>query len=397
MDIRVKDKIYSINSLYRPLNEDQESDTLFLQEMEKILLSMSQHKSDNFVLASDLNFGNVYCKFPILDPKPLDNTAPELFKSFGLNQMIDIPTRISGNCTSLIDLIFCRIIDNIQAHGTLPPLADHEGTFIAFHCIIEKSKPVTKTIFDYKSIDEGALIQYIKNINFDLQVFSRPATEQAEAITEVLTEAFNKFIPRKTVTVRPSDQPWVNSYTRLLLRKKNRNYQFYKKVNSHYLNSISGNDFSAKIVTRLGSKRSKAENAYKLSNFESNNANRRAKQTFFNTITATMHNHNISSKKKFCILSKLMKNNKISHIPPIIEDEKIVTDPKQKANIFNNFFASKSSVQGADDPTPVLPQKDDIFEKLSAKNTSPIEIAKLCRDIKNLIHHIVVFPESFLP
>ena len=125
----------------------------------------------SFILASDLNFGNVYCKFPILNPKPLDNTAPSLFKSFGLNQMIDIPTRVSGNCTSLIDLVFCRFVDNVQAHGTLPPLADHEGTFIAFHCFLDKSKPVTRTIFDYKSMDEGALIQYIKNIDFDLQVF----------------------------------------------------------------------------------------------------------------------------------------------------------------------------------------------------------------------------------
>ena len=48
-------------------------------------------------------------------------------------------------------------------------------------------------------------------------------------------------------------------------------------------------------------------------------------------ITSTTQNHNISAKKKFCILSNLMKNNKISHIPPIIEDDQIVTDPKQKS------------------------------------------------------------------
>ena len=357
VDIRVKDKIYSINSLYRPPNEDNESHALFLQEIENILLSMTQHRSDNFVLASDLNFGNTYCKFPILSPKPLDNTAPQLFKSFGLNQMIDIPTRLSSICTSLIDLIFCRFIDNVQSHGTLPPLADHEGTFIAFHCIQEKLKPVTKIVFDYKNIDEAALLQYIKNVNYDVQVLSKPVTQQAEAITEVLTEAFRLFVPCKTVVIRPSDQPWVNSYTRLLLRKKNRNYQFYKKVNSHYLNACKHNDISSLIVTRFGAKRKKAESDYKSSNNESTNANRRAKQAFFNTITSTMHNSNISAKKKFCILSKLMKNNKVSHIPPIIEKDKIITDPKEKADIFNNFFASKSSVQGANDPPPVCPLK----------------------------------------
>ena len=164
VDVRVKSRVYSINSLYRPPNEDAESHTLFLREVENVLLSMSKHKSDNFILASDLNFGNIYCKFPALSPKPLDNTAPELFATHGLSQLIDIPTRITQNCTSLIDLIFCRNVDNIQCHGTLPPIADHDGTFVAFHCVLDKSKPVTNQIFDYKSLDETALLQYIKKL-----------------------------------------------------------------------------------------------------------------------------------------------------------------------------------------------------------------------------------------
>ena len=77
-----------------------------------------------------------------------------------------------------------------------------------------------------------------------------------------------------------------------------------------------------------------------------------------------------------------MKNNKVSHIPPIIEKDKVITDPKEKADVFNNFFASKSSVQGANDPPPVFPPNENIFEKLSSINTSPIEVAKLCRNIK---------------
>ena len=138
-------------------------------------------------------------------------------------------------CTSLIDLIFCRNIDNIQCHGTLPPIADHEGTFVAFHCILDKTKPVTKTIFDYKNLDENALLQFIKSYDFGTAVFSKPVTEQAEAMTNILTTAFQQFVPSKTIVIRVSDQPWVNSYTRLLLRKKNRNYQFFKKVNNLYL------------------------------------------------------------------------------------------------------------------------------------------------------------------
>ena len=140
-------------------------------------------------------------------------------------------------------------------------------------------------------------------------------------------------MPSKTITVRVSDQPWVNSYTRLLLRKKNRNYQFFKKVNNLYLNALSTHGENSEVVTRLYEKRKGAHSKANISSQESTSANRRAKQSFFNTVTSTMHNYHISAKKKFTILTKLMKNNKISRIPPIIEKDQVITDPQQKADI----------------------------------------------------------------
>ena len=65
-------------------------------------------------------------------------------------------------------------------------------------------------------------------------------------------------------------------------------------------------------------------------------------------------------KKLYSI--KTHKKNKVSHIPPIVEKDKIITGPKEKADVFNNFFASKSSVQGANDPPPVLPPLENIFD-----------------------------------
>ena len=114
VDIRVNNKTYSINALYRPPNESADDHSLFLNESEKILKSMLNHKSDNFILASDMNFGNIYSKVPSLPAKPLDFSAPELFESYSLSQIIDIPTRITFDTTSLIDLIFCQKTENIQ-------------------------------------------------------------------------------------------------------------------------------------------------------------------------------------------------------------------------------------------------------------------------------------------
>ena len=82
VDINIKGQIYSLNAFYRPPNESMADHNLFLQEATSILTNLSQHKSDNKIIASDLNFGNCYCKFPLLPPKPLDTSAPELFFKF---------------------------------------------------------------------------------------------------------------------------------------------------------------------------------------------------------------------------------------------------------------------------------------------------------------------------
>ena len=121
--------------------------------------------ADNKIVTSDLNFGNIYCKYPTLPPKPLDNLAPDLFSSFGFTQLIDIPTRVTRDTTSLVDLFFVSNVDRLQCHGTLPKIADHDGVFASFHCVQNNCKNLTKTI--YKNIDEVGLINYIKSHNFE--------------------------------------------------------------------------------------------------------------------------------------------------------------------------------------------------------------------------------------
>ena len=106
---------------------------MVLNETEKILTKLSLHKADNKVFSSDFNFGNLYCKFPILPPKPLDHHAPDLFSSFGYNQLIDIPTRVTATTTSLIDLVYTTDLEKVQAYGTMPGVADHDGIFVCFN------------------------------------------------------------------------------------------------------------------------------------------------------------------------------------------------------------------------------------------------------------------------
>ena len=94
-----------------------------------------------------------------------------------------------------------------------------------------------------------------------------------------------------------------------------------------------------------------------------------------------MNNFNISAKKKFNILLKLMKNNKFSPSSPLVENGNTINDPGKKSEIFNTFFASKSSVPGSEDDPPNLERLDGV-SNIGSVNTSPLEVGKLIRGLK---------------
>ena len=80
--------------------------------------------------------------------------------------------------------------------------------------------------------------------------------------------------------MRPKDQPWTNTYTRLLLRKKNRNYRIFKTANTKYLNATNSLNSSEEYITQLlQSKNNKYQKAQE-SNAQSMYANKRAKNNF---------------------------------------------------------------------------------------------------------------------
>ena len=86
-------------------------------------------------------------------------------------QLIDIPTRITLNCLSLIDLIFVNQPDDVICHGTLPKIADHDGIIVSFHCTQEKIPVRTRVIYDYTNVDEEGLVNHIKILTLSSEGF----------------------------------------------------------------------------------------------------------------------------------------------------------------------------------------------------------------------------------
>ena len=151
------------------------------------------------------------------------------------------------------------VTEVISEFGTLPKIADHDGILICLDVKREKVPNRTKTIYDYRNVDSDALITYIKNIDFENEVFCNDVLKQTEFFSNVLITALNKFVPKKTLCVQPDTPAWSNTYTCLLLRKKNRNYCLFKKASCKLANAILNPLINDDYITILQTKKYKTQ------------------------------------------------------------------------------------------------------------------------------------------
>jgi len=81
-----------------------------------------------------------------------------LLYKFNLKNVIDVPTRITGDSSSLIDLIITSIPSKISGHGACNPgISDHHMVYATVYLRRVSEKPKLKLIRDFKRVDIKAL------------------------------------------------------------------------------------------------------------------------------------------------------------------------------------------------------------------------------------------------
>ena len=68
------------------------------------------------------------------------------------------------------------------------------------------------------------------------------------------------------------------------------------------------------------------------------------KDLYYKNLAKRLNNPLLQAKTYWSILKTFYNDKKISIIPPLLIDDKFVTDIEMKANIFNKFFADKCTL-----------------------------------------------------
>ena len=80
----------------------------------------------------------------------------------------------------------------------------------------------------------------------------------------------------------------------------------------------------------------------------------------------------------------------------MLVDNDVVSNPREKADIFNNQFAKKASLEGRDDPVPEVPEAGDDIIELSTINTDYLELGPIIKDLKCASYSPCGLPSSYI-
>ena len=132
--------------------------------------------------------------------------------------------------------------------------------------------------------------------------------EQVSTFNTTLMNIFSNYIPSKYITVDDKDPPWM---TGAIKNKIN-----LKKSLSRS-KSFIGLQNLAIVILELISIR---------------------KEEYYNNLSKKLNNPNTSAKTYWSILKPFYKGTRAPLIPPLLVNNKIVSDLTEKANLFNDFF-----------------------------------------------------------
>ena len=349
IELVLKHKHILFGLFYRPPN----SDSVYYSTIEdSIHLAVDTGVSD-IIVTGDFNFN-------MLNPQTARKIS-SFCDQFSFHQMIKDPTHFTENSSSLIDLVLVSDENHVIHCGVGDPFLQQE---LRYHCpvfgVFNFSKPKRKSfkrhIWRYHQGDYNLLRQRAATTDWtalqdpDINVYAKNILNELVSITETC-------IPNKTVTIRPSDPPWITSTIKRYIRKRKRAYRKAKrtKLPSHW------NKFKQlrnKVVSLI----------------------RESKKALNATLAEKLKSDNLSSKQWWAILKSIISPNTKSSTPPLEKDGVVYADDTEKANVLNDFFRDQTSL---DERNAVLPQilPYPVEETLSSITLTPNEVEFILKSL----------------
>ena len=161
----------------------------------------------------------------------------------------------------------------------------------------------------------------IANYNWEKAFHNIDVNKKVLLLDENVLNIIHNFIPHQTVIFDNRNPSWITSPIKKAINDENLVFKRFVKNKG----SVSNNSNLKKF------------------NFLQKNLSsliETSKQEYFSKIAKNLSDPNTSSKTYWYILKGFLTGKKVPCIPPIFRDNKFITNFREKAELFNSFFAN---------------------------------------------------------
>ena len=342
----------------------------FNNEYMEELLRVITHENKNCILTGDFNLNLLkHAKSPGVS-KFLENLLSHNFMP-----QITLPTRITEKTATLIDniLINNNVLNCISGNITTS-ISDHLPQFIVLDSLLGTSTDVDSSQILYRSFknfNEENFSNDINEINWAFATENNDINLGFETLLRLIDKTLDKHAPVKKC-IRKEEKlalkPWVTNGIKKSISVRDKLYKEMIRAKNHQIKKRKHEIYKTyrnKIVDLLRVNRKRHYQKY----FEENKKSSRA-------LWQGIHDIVYSKKSK--------KNNTPSSL---LIDGKTITNPKDMAESFNNFFTSI----GAKLQSNIPPTRRHYFDYLKHPNpetffispTTPDEIENIIKSLKS--------------
>ncbi|MCG8033360.1 MAG: reverse transcriptase family protein, partial [Candidatus Thiodiazotropha taylori] len=245
------------------------------------------------------------------------------------------PTHFTEHSHSLIDLFIDSNKNRVIYSGVGDPFLQQD---IRYHCPIygilnfckPRQKAFSRRIWKYEQGNYQLLRQKALETDWNSLQHNNINIYAQNITKEILTIA-ESCIPNKTVTIRPSDPPWITTAIKRYIRKRKRAYRRARLTNED------------RHWTKFRHLRNTVTSMI-----------RESKRSYKQSLSDKLKSGALSSKQWWSVLKYFLSQNNPSCIPPLEKDGIVYSDETDKANLLNDFFRDQTLLNDKDAVLPYI-------------------------------------------
>ena len=237
----------------------------------------------------------------------------DLLEVYGLKNLIKSPTRIGKTSSTLLDLILTNNTRRIFSSGVVDAdISDHSLLYTILKTTAPRLRSRKIQLRSLKNFDQDLFLRDLHNVTFHAMDVLYGIDDKQYVFESLYLDILNKHAPQKQAHIRGNQIPFMNEQWRKAIRHRNK---LWKKF-THQRTDANYAEYK-KQRNKFTSIRRKAIKDHFKNKSETDNP-----RAFWEAYRPFMHSR--SSKQA----------NDIT----LIENDVVITDKKELAELFNNYF-----------------------------------------------------------